>query len=472
MRRIGLTSGAVAWALVLGSCGTTDVDNVVAGPKNPAASATWVLPRADSVAVPPPPKRGSAAERADGKAGADAVASRSAPATRAAADVARTPAVQPWLEHAMGLVAGRDKDPTSASRNYALVAVAMHDATVAAYHYKKRYARPAPEVDGAIGERADLSYPSEHAAIAAAGAEVLVELYDEAPAAEFREEAEKVGTARVNAGASRPSDVEAGLALGRAVAAKVLERARADGADRKWDGRVPGGAPEFYEAPPGSAAKPVQPLAGTWRPWVLRSGRELRPPPPPAFGTEGFEEQVRLTVRAKEQLTRAQEKAARFWAGGEGTPLPPGVWIQVVLESLKTEPLSTPQAARLFALLTVAMADAGVASWDAKYAYWYPRPESGIRDSGLYPGWKPLLATPFFPAYVSGHATYSGAAAEVLAYEFPDQKELWFARAQEAADSRVWGGIHWPIDGSEGLKMGHQIGRLVVERARRDDAAR
>jgi membrane-associated phospholipid phosphatase len=216
----------------------------------------------------------------------------------------------------------------------------------------------------------------------------------------------------------------------------------------------------------------VQPLAGTWKPWVLRSGRDVRPPAPPAFGTEGFKEQVRLTVQAKKELTPAQEKAARFWAGGEGTPLPPGVWIQVVLESLKTQPLSTPETARLFALLTVAMADAGVASWDAKYAYWYPRPESGIRDSGLAPGWKPLLATPFFPAYVSGHATYSGAAAEVLAYEFPDQKELWFARAQEAADSRVWGGIHWPIDGSEGLEMGHQIGKLVVKRARRDDVAR
>ncbi len=458
------------WALVLGSCGTTDAENA-AERRDPAASATWVLASADSVALPPPPRRGSATDQADEKAGADAVASRSAAATQAATDVARTPAVQPWLEHALDLVAGRDKDPPSASRNYALVAVAMHDATVAAYHYKKRYARPAPTADGAIGERADLSYPSEHAAIAAAAAEVLVELYDEAPAGEFRQEAEKVGAARVDAGASRPSDVEAGLDLGRAVAAAVLRRARADGADRKWDGRAPGGAPKFYEAPPGSAAEPVQPLAGSWKPWVLSSGRALRPPPPPAFGTKGFEEQVRLTVQAKTQLTPAQEKAARFWAGGEGTPLPPGVWIQVVLESLKTQPLSTPETARLFALLTVAMADAGVASWDAKYAFWYPRPESGIRDSGLSPGWKPLLVTPFFPAYVSGHATYSGAAAEVLAYEFPDQKKLWFARAQEAADSRVWGGIHWPIDGSEGLKMGHRIGELVVERARKDDAA-
>jgi len=468
MRQIGTIAVVALSAFVIASCGADDA-NVAAERPDPATVATWVLPASDSAAVAPPPAAGSAAERADDKAAADAVANRSPARTQAARAVARTPAVQPWLEHALDLVAGRDKDPPSASRNYALVAVAMHDATVAAYHFKKRYARAAPDVDGAIGDREELSYPSEHAAIAAAGAAVLTDLYDEAPAAAFRDEAEAVGAARVDAGASRPSDVEAGLELGRAVAKAVLRRAHSDGADRRWTGRQPGGAPKYYEAPPGSAARPVQPLAGTWKTWVLPSGRALRPPPPPAFGTEGFKEQVRLVVRAQKQLTPEQKRAALFWAGGEGTPLPPGVWMQVVLESLKTKSLSTPETARLFALLTVAMADAGVASWDAKYAYWYPRPESGIRDSGLAPGWKPLLVTPFFPAYVSGHATYSGAAAEVLAYAFPDQKKLWFARAQEAADSRVWGGIHWPIDGSEGLKMGHRVGQLVVERARRDD---
>ncbi len=471
MRGIVSTAVVALSAFVVASCGAADA-KVAAQRPDPASAATWVLASADSIAVPPPPAAGSAEERADDKAVADAVADRSPARMQAARAVARTPAVQPWLEHALDLVAGRAKDPPSASRNYALVAVAMHDATVAAYHYKKRYARAAPKVEGAIGEREELSYPSEHAAIAAAGSEVLIDLYDEAPATALRDEAVTVGAARVDAGASRPSDVKAGLDLGRAVAKAVLKRAHSDGADRRWTGRPPGGAPKYYTAPPGTASRPVQPLAGTWKTWVLPSGRALRPPPPPAFGTEGFKEQVRLVVRAQKELTPSQKRAALFWAGGEGTPLPPGVWIQVVLESLKEASLSTPETARLLALLTVAMADAGVASWDAKYAYWYPRPENAIRDSGLAPGWKPLLVTPFFPAYVSGHATYSGAAAEVLAYEFPDQKKLWFDRAQEAANSRVWGGIHWPIDGTEGLKLGHRIGQLVVERARKDDEAR
>ena len=126
----------------------------------------------------------------------------------------------------------------------------------------------------------------------------------------------------------------------------------------------------------------------------------------------------------------------------------------------------------MFGLLNVAQADAGVASWDTKFAYWFPRPENGIRDLGLDRRWEPYLATPFFPAYVSGHATYSGAAGEVLAHLFPEDARLWRARAKEASSSRVYGGIHWPIDGVEGLKMGVDIGRLVVQRAERDGAER
>ncbi len=436
--------------------------------KDPGAWRTWVLPSATSVSVPPPPKDGSPAQRADDAAAVAAVRDRTPEKLKRARDVAGKPAIEPWLEHALSLVSERAKDPPNASRNYALVSVAMHDAAVSAYHFKRVYGRPAPEVEGALERPDDPSYPSEHAAIATAAADVLAELYPEAPAADYREEASAIGEARVVAGANRPSDVKAGAALGHAVAAKVIERARGDGADRPWKGKPPGGAPKYYTSPPGTVGRPVQPLAGTWRTWVLSSGKALRPPPPPAFGTPGFLEQVRLVVRAQKELTPRQKRAALFWAGGEGTPLPPGVWIQVVLNKLDQDPVSTPAAARTMALLTVAMADAGVSSWDAKYAYWYPRPENGVRDSGLAPGWKPLLKTPFFPAYVSGHATYSGAAAEVLSEIYPDEAALWRARAKEAADSRVWGGIHWPIDGKDGLAMGRRIGELVAARARQD----
>ena len=116
------------------------------------------------------------------------------------------------------------------------------------------------------------------------------------------------------------------------------------------------------------------------------------------------------------------------------------------------------------------MADGGVAAWDTKYEYWVTRPINAIRDLGLDRKWESYLDTPFFPAYVSGHATYSGAAAEVLAYLFPEDADLWQRRAQEAADSRVYGGIHYPMDGEVGLQMGREIGRRVVARAKADGA--
>jgi len=261
------------------------------------------------------------------------------------------------------------------------------------------------------------------------------------------------------------------MALGHEVAERVIARARNDGSDRKGDARRSGGGPRYWEPPPGSAARPVQPLAGTWKTWVIKSGSQFRPPPPPRFGTPGFLEQVRAVLEAQERLTPEQKRLAKFWEGGEGTALPPGIWMQVVLERLQREPLTTPRATRLFGALTVAMADAGVAAWDAKYAYWYPRPENGIRDS-VDPHWEPYIDTPLFPAYVSGHSTYSAAAGEVLTHFYPRDEGLWRARGREAGLSRIWGGIHWPVDHNFGAPIGRRIGRMVVDRARDDGAER
>ena len=119
-----------------------------------------------------------------------------------------------------------------------------------------------------------------------------------------------------------------------------------------------------------------------------------------------------------DELTPEQKRIARFWAGGQGTALPPGIWIRVVLHRMRGERVSTPRAARIFALLNIAMADAGVAAWDAKYKYSYWRPVTGIRlaaddgnpDTAADTAWAPLISTPAHPSYVSAHASVSGAA--------------------------------------------------------------
>jgi hypothetical protein len=215
----------------------------------------------------------------------------------------------------------------------------------------------------------------------------------------------------------------------------------------------------------------VQPCAGEWKTFAITAGNQFRPGPPPAFGSAEFLAQARELIEIKNNLTQDQKRAAVFWAGGDGTPLPAGVWNQVALAYLRDRKPTEPQAERAMALANVAMADAGVASWDAKYAYWDPRPVNGIRDAKLDANWEPFIqATPFFPSYISGHATYSGAIDEVLSWIFPENAADFHAKAQEASDARLWGGIHWRLDSTVGLDVGRKVGQAVIERAKNDGA--
>jgi membrane-associated phospholipid phosphatase len=465
---------AVAVGLVAAGCGVGGSSDEAGGQKaEPDAGTwkTWVLTSPTEIPVPPPPAKGSDQEKAE-DAEIRALAAKRTPEVK---DIVRkwaaegSPVSTPWVEMNLEFVAARAKDPPLSSRGYALMSVAVYDAMVATWHYKHQYDRDAPNV----GERLvkpgpDPSYPSEHAAIAGAASRVLAYLFPERPALRLDESADQAADSRVEAGVNRRSDVDAGLDLGHKVAEKVIAYAKADGAEAPCNKPAPGGPPRYWAPPPGSVANPVQPCAGEWKTWAMTAGDQFRPGPPPVFGSPEFLAQAREVVAAKNALTADQRKAATFWAGGQGTPLPAGVWVNVLLAYLRNELPSEPKSERTLALATVAMSDAGVASWDAKYAYWDPRPENGVRDSGIDRNWTPYIDTPFFPSYVSGHATYSGAAAEVLSYLFPDDADDFWAKADEASNSRLWGGIHWRADNVVGLEVGTKVGALVVERAKTD----
>ena len=111
------------------------------------------------------------------------------------------------------------------------------------------------------------------------------------------------------------------------------------------------------------------------------------------------------------------------------------------------------------------MADGFICCWDAKYTYWSERPITAD------PSLDVLIPTPPFPSYTSGHSTISTAAGAVLGHLFPSDEAELAARADEAKRSRLWAGIHFPIDNEMGALGGGMIARLVVARARSEEAA-
>lgn len=479
-RRAMVVVAVAALAAGLTGCGDDDDDasgnstTTAAGAAAVAEVAgwpTWVLTAADQIEVPAPPAEGSP-DRLTELREVEELVDRRTPEVRARVERWSGPvATEPWTVLNNEYIASRAKDPPMSSRNLAYTHVAMYDAVVAAYHWKGVYDRAAPDdVDQLVDPGDAPSYPSEHAAMAGAASRVLAHLYPDKPALRLEEMADEVAQSRVEAGVNTRSDVEAGLALGRAVADAVIAKADADGSDVVWDGQRPAGigrGPQFWEPPPGSVSPPIQPLAGTWKTWVLTSGSQLRSliPPPPPIGSAGFRESAERLVALTEGLTDEQRRIAKFWEGAEGTPLPAGILDQVVLDDVRGRKLPVPEAARVFALVNIAMADAGGGVWDAKFTYWYPRPEPGISDTGVVPGWKPPLPTPRFPAYPSGSAGYAGAVEGVMTALFPGDAARFRARAEEQAFARQLAGIHWDFD-SVSLDLGRKVAELVLAKQR------
>jgi membrane-associated phospholipid phosphatase len=376
--------------------------------------------------------------------------------------------VLPWTTLALDLIRVHTPNPARAARALALLHVALYDALVATADARVTYPRPGPATDKAIiplGTTVpeDSSFPSDQAAVAAAASTVLAYLFPKESADRLEMLSDDASTSRLLAARAFRSDVEAGQTIGRAVGDRAVARGRADGSDTAWDGtgRLTGDG--FWQpTPPGYFQQPVDPLAGTWRTWVLARGDQYRPAPPPSYGSPAWSAELGGVQEAVARRTPDQEAAVRFWAGGPGTVTPAGLWIEIARDLIVRDGLDAAHAARVLALTSVAMADGFICCWDAKYTYWTERPITAD------PTLETLIPTPPFPSYTSGHSTISAAAATVLGHLFPDDAAALANRAEEAKDSRLWAGIHFPIDNEMGALGGSMIGRLVVARARDD----
>ncbi len=349
--------------------------------------------------------------------------------------------------------------PTSAysHRVQTYVALAMYDATVAVWESKYYYGRSRPsELDHKLPTAVEVpnspSYPSEHAAAAYAAATVLAHFFP-AEAQSYQDMAQQAGWSRVLAGVQYPSDYLAGKDLGVKVAEAVIAQADTDGSAAVWTGTVPTG-PCFWKG-----SNPGNVTAANWRPLLLTAPNQFRPAPPPACDSAEVLAEA-TTVRTFPRTFNTNYKAFG-WQSPDGLSIWPIRYADkfMVEDHLDKNP---PRAARVYALVTAVLFDAFIASQDGKFAYWYIRPPQ------LDPNIVPLFPVPNFPSYPSNHSTFSAARAEMLAYLFPTRADFVRAIGQEAGDSRIWAGIHYPMDNIAGVQLGKSVAQVFIAWASAD----
>lgn len=377
-------------------------------------------------------------------------------------------AVIEWNDVLLDAVRVARTAPPYAARNMAMVHVAVDDA-----------------VDAALAKRGKgQANTALEAAVARAAFDVLLSIYPDQRAALRAALNETLAAIPDGPGENR------GLAAGRAAAHRILADRRHDGADELVT-YVPPTGPGMWQPTPPGLAPAVLPNWPAVTPFALKTADQFRPaPPPPITSVEyaaDFNEVKSLGAKDSTTRTPEQTQIALFWADGAGTATPPGHWNEIAQHLALDQGNTLAENAQMFRLLNVALADAGIASWDAKYAYHCLRPITAIHNAAADGNdlteadvnWTPLIATPPFPSYVSGHSTFSAAAATVLAGFFGTDQVTFTttseglpgvtrtftslsAAAAEAGQSRIYGGIHFQFDNTDGLALGRAVGEYVL----------
>jgi membrane-associated phospholipid phosphatase len=322
--------------------------------------------------------------------------------------------------------------------------LAIYDATILAWKEKIKYKRNRPvgldhSLKTLVNTPATYSYPCEHSVTAAAAATMMAYFFPE-KADSILQMARAASQSRIDAGVQFPSDVEAGWKLGEAVAKQIIEKAKNDGSAIKWNGVMNKDPKKWTGKFPMGITFPQYPTI------VIRSADQFRPGPPPDFANDMKElKNFKQTFRSK--------TTAFYWASQADT------WTELAGKKMFEYRMSddAPAVSRIYAVLNTAYHDMAIAIFDAKYTYWGVRP---VQYDSTY---KPLIGTPPFPGYPSGHAAGAATSSAVLEYFFPNDAKEFQALAQECADSRFYAGIHFRTDNETALVMGRALGKYVVE---------
>ena len=288
------------------------------------------------------------------------------------------------------------------------------------------------------------------------------------------------------------------IAFGDTVAAVILARAKTDGyaisrGKQKYLGSNESG--KWRPTPP-DYLDGVEWCWNTMKPMVLDSASQFMPNRPPKYETKPgttFYAMMKEVYDINKNLTEEQKLIAKYWddnpfviehAGhmvyGNKKITPGGHWIGITAQVVKQANADAVKSAQSFALTAIALYDGFISCWDEKYRSSYVRPVSVINEL-LDKNWAPLLQTPPFPEYTSGHSTITASAATVLTklygenFAFEDSSDYQYiglkrkfssfqAAASEASISRVYGGIHYTLSVNTGAEQGKKVGALVVKK--------
>jgi hypothetical protein len=335
---------------------------------------------------------------------------------------------------------------------------------------------------------------SQRAAAIMAAYGTLVNLYPAQKATLDQKLAFSLASIASGRAAEHSVSIAKGLDWGQKVAATILQW-------RSTDGFTPPPPPftggtavgEWRPTPPGFAPG-AAPQFAYMTPWVIQSPSQFRPGGPPALASPQYAADVNESKLMGEagSLARTSDQTSysQFWAAASSANY---YWNQVALSLAAERHLTFSEEARLLGLINVATADAAIACWEAKYHYVFWRPITAISLADTdgnpatvaAPGWSPLLITPPFPEYPSGHSSASGAAAAILSSYFGEHSTFsvptdstvpglagvvrHFSSFTQATDevnnARVFGGIHFRTAVNDGRSLGAVIATYVREHA-------
>lgn len=412
------------------------------------------------------------------------------PAAARADDAAARDVLLRWNRLALELVRHTPTySPPVASRTFAYLGVAAYEATASG---RTDMASLAGQLNGLApppGREPGAAYDEAIVLHSALSAGIHALFANTGPTGQRAMTAmtDKQGAA-LAAGAD-PAAAALSAAYGQALAAHILAWAATDGGAAIENlgfpvSYEPAGSPADW-VPTSLVALQQTPLLPGWgrnRTFAMPDGAACPLPPPPDYSeaaASDFHAEAMEVYETARALTDEQKLIARFWSDDPMlSPTPPGHWISIALQLVEREDLAPREATDLLARLGVVTADAFIGCWRTKYDYDLLRPVTYIRRL-IDKDWQPLLITPPFPEYPSGHSTQSAAAAEVLTavfgdgFAFTDETQVedglparsfpsFRAAAEEAALSRLYGGIHFRAAIDRGLDQGRCVAQHTL----------